>query len=517
MALPHPPATDGHLTGELMSVTCILALAAIAWATWPALRATVSARFAQAYPAVSRKLRWLFIFVLVLVGILGWLVPQALWLAVAAALLLGGYDRWRGRPSFGRKRGWPPGSLSIFPVAWADDRFYLEQARVHGNIFKVSHFLRPTACVVGLKAGGALLREHADDLETPYLPFSRFVPGGMLRYMREPQHHHYRAIFRQVFSLNVVRGFEPIFLQHTRVALERLASDSQAYPVGADPAPHTARLMLEMWLQLFFAVETGSAESKRLLELYPVIDITNPLRASPARVRRAVADIRQIVIDHLTARTQPPPSLWSAIQEENAADASDPVVIGNLIFMLATTASDMSALLNWILKMACDHPQWLERVAADHPVIPGDQTMSQPKSMAECFVLETLRMRQSEFIYRAVLRDIDFAGFRIPRGWLLRVCVWESHRDPQVFDHPDRFDPGRFLLRSFSRDEFSPFGLASHACLATFLVSSVATAFVRELAVQYRVSCAASGSVVLAATRHWAPGPEFRIQLQARS
>jgi cytochrome P450 len=500
-----------------MSVICILALASIAWATWAPLRAAVSARFARAYPAVSRKLRWLFISVLVLVGILSWLVPQALWLVMAASLLLGGYDRWRGRPSYGSKRRWPPGSLSIFPSAWADDRFYLEQARAHGNIFKASHFHRPTACVMGLNAGGALLREHADDLETPYLPFSRFVPGGMLRYMREPQHHHYRAIFRHVFSLNVVRGFEQLFLEHTRVALERLESSSQANPAGTDPAPHTTRLMLEMWLQLFFGVEPGSFESRRLLELYPVIDITNPLRASPARIRRAVADIRQIVIAHLIARTKPPPSLWSAVREENAADASDPVVLGNLIFMLATTASDMSALLNWILKMACDHPQWLERVAADDPVTPNDQVKSQPKTLAECFVLETLRMRQSEFIYRAVLRDIEFAGFHIPRGWLLRICVWESHRDPGVFDQPDQFNPGRFLLRSFSREEFSPFGMANHACLATFLVTSVAGTFVRELAVRYRISSSAGSSVELAATRHWAPGPEFRVQLQARS
>jgi cytochrome P450 len=490
-----------------------VACASLAWAAHGPLRATFSTRFARAYPAVSTKLRWLCVLALALVGLLGWLVPQALWLVAVAALLLGCFDRWRGRQSFGYKRGWPPGGLAIFPASWADDRFYLEQARTHGTLFKTSHFFRPTACVVGLKDGAELLRDHADALEAPYLPFSRFVPGGMLRYMREPQHNHYRTIFRNVFSLNVTRRFEQVFQEHTRLALQRLQSDSMANPGGTVPTPHTARLMLEMWLQLFFAVEPGSEESRRLLGLYPVIDITNPLRASAASIRSAVAEIQQIVIPRLSASAEPLPCLWSAVREQNADDATDPVVIGNLIYMLSTTASDMSALLNWLLKKACEHPEWLERVAAECAVTPGNP----PKSLAECFVLETLRMRQSEFIYRAVLRDIDFGGFRIPRGWLLRICVWESHRDPRVFDQPDQFNPGRFLGRNFSRDEFSPFGLASHACLATFLVTSVATAFVKALAVRYRIACPTSSPVVLAATRHWAPGPDFRIQLQART
>ncbi len=78
----------------------------------------------------------------------------------------------------------PPGSLGIFPNNWTNDRFYLNLASKHGPIFKTSNFLHPTVCMVGLERGLALLREHEGSLATPPLPFSKYVPGGLLRYMR---------------------------------------------------------------------------------------------------------------------------------------------------------------------------------------------------------------------------------------------------------------------------------------------------------------------------------------------
>ena len=53
---------------------------------------------------------------------------------------------------------------------------------------------------------------------------------------------------------------------------------------------------------------------------------------------------------------------------------------------------------------------------------------------------------------REIVHPITHAGFRLPRGWLLRICVHESHRDPAVFEHPEVFDPDRFLRRAPTRD-----------------------------------------------------------------
>jgi len=494
----------------------ILALAAVLWAVWRPLRAAFSRRFALAYPSLTGKLRLAILLMAALLLIIFRFVPEMGWVVVTIALVTVVVERWRAQPNWGQKRGLPPGSLRLFPPTWRNDRFYLEQAREYGPMFKTSSFIRPTVCVVGLETGIRLLRENEERLESPFLPFSVFVPGGMLRYMREPQHRHYRTIFRGVLAPRVIAGFQSVFTARIASALGRMCSENSSGQVEFQPGEYLHQLMLDLWLQLFFAIEPGSAAAKRMLELYPVIDITNPTKASARRIRKAVNEVANQVNGELSGwreQGQAPPCLLSVIADENPQNADDPVVIGNLIYMLSTTAADMSALLNWIVRKACEHPDWMERIAAENPALDGAGS----PSLADRFVMETLRMRQSEFIYRAVIRDIDFDGFQIPKGWLLRICVWESHRDPVIFPEPDRFNPDRFLGRSYARNEYSPFGAASHACIAPFLVNSVAGQFVRQLASGYRVSSPTDGSVVLASSRHWAPGPRFRVNLSPRT
>ena len=84
-------------------------------------------------------------------------------------------------------------------------------------------------------------------------------------------------------------------------------------------------------------------------------------------------------------------------------------------------------------------------------------------------VRETLRLRQSEYIYRKVLDDIPVEDFVIPKGWLLRVCVRESHRDPLLFENPNGFNPDRFIARRYSRAEYSTFGASRVSCLGEHL------------------------------------------------
>ena len=80
-----------------------------------------------------------------------------------------------------------------------------------------------------------------------------------------------------------------------------------------------------------------------------------------------------------------------------------------------------------------------------HGRSPGGPRQGPPVDPATAFVMETLRLEQSEFLYRRVVAPIDIDGRTIPAGWILRLCVNEAHRDPAVFPDPDRFDPRRFL------------------------------------------------------------------------
>ncbi len=121
-------------------------------------------------------------------------------------------------------------------------------------------------------------------------------------------------------------------------------------------------------------------------------------------------------------------------------------------------------------------PEWIARLRSG---IDGDDP-ADPPDLLDRVVLETLRVAQSEYLYRRLERDVAFEGFRLPAGWLVRVCVGESHRDPAVFEEPGRFDPDRFL-ESHPPSEYAPFGVHHHACNGVPLTNLVCRTFLETI------------------------------------
>jgi len=135
------------------------------------------------------------------------------------------------------------------------------------------------------------------------------------------------------------------------------------------------------------------------------------------------------------------------------------------------------------------------------------------KSVTEAFVLETLRMDQSERLMRDVRREFVFDGWLVPRGSLVRVCMWEAHKEQQSFPQPFVFDPARFLGDGLAADRFSPFGLDHHHCPLAGPSVEIAMAFLLALARSYVVD----GRHFEPAVRgpyHWEPSTRFEVTLK---
>src|SRR5512132_2148716 len=59
---------------------------------------------------------------------------------------------------------------------------------------------------------------------------------------------------------------------------------------------------------------------------------------------------------------------------------------------------------------------------------------------------------------RGVVKDFEFAGYRVPAGTAVRLALAASHRLPHVFANPDVFDPDRFAPPR-EEDKRSPYAL----------------------------------------------------------
>ena len=129
----------------------------------------------------------------------------------------------------------------------------------------------------------------------------------------------------------------------------------------------------------------------------------------------------------------------------------------------------------WVLKFLSDDPARAR----------GLRDADDQHTLADRVVSETLRLAQSEYLWRRASRDIEFRGVVIPAHWLVRVCLRELHRDPTHFENADNFDPDRFADGRCGRDVYSPFGIDQHACIGESLTRTMARIFATDIARNY--------------------------------
>ncbi len=423
---------------------------------------------------------------------------------------------WCTRTSFGVRRGLPPGRLPLVAVAPAIDHdFYAKQAARLGPVFKtISPVLpSPTVCLVGLPRGLSALRTHEDKLGPVGISFDPLIPKKLLRHMSPDDHRRYRKIFQDAFRDDVVEACLPEIEAIVAAGLSGLAETSSRDPTRGI-APRSAleqEVALKALLRLFLGLTPRSADAEftalRLLAIGE--DVGGPPASPRFREVESAADEIVVVIrrhgDGITTAfangVEPPPSFLAALLRAHPAELDDPTTVLNLVFLLRTATTDVTGLLHWIVKLLGDNPEWLASVRA----------AAEPEDLAKRVVMETLRLEQSELLFRTAREDLHIDGFVVPAGWHLRVCVHESHRDPAVFDEPERFDPDRFKRR-YNRYEYSPLGALGHTCLGVKTVFALAGTFVERLATGYDMAVVSDGAPEFG--MHWRPSRRHRVVLR---
>lgn len=59
-------------------------------------------------------------------------------------------------------------------------------------------------------------------------------------------------------------------------------------------------------------------------------------------------------------------------------------------------------------------------------------------------------------------------GYTIPKGSVIVPNLWSVHRDPNIWEKPDEFQPSRFLDEKgqlIKKEAFIPFGMGKRVCM----------------------------------------------------
>ena len=332
-----------------------------------------------------------------------------------------------------------------------------------------------------------------------------------MRQMEGETHRHYRRALMQ--GVNAI-DFHALAPGINTIVSTGLASYAFAAPTDSGRGSWSdtlSSISSELLIHVVFGLQPATEAFNELKAGY--------LRLGPHGVAWTITDRQVEAFGKLYAQLT---NLLSGHGEIHPASVAagignpeqiDRTLLGNLIYMVELGRYDLRGLLRWVSKYAGAHGEWMDRIAGSN----GD---TDARTVAEAFVLETLRMDQSERLMRHVKEDLEFEGFLIPRGALVRVCMWEAHKDPGAFPRPFEFDPARHLGQTpagqnSGGERFSPFGLDHHHCPFAGLTVQLAAAFLRVLATHYRI-VARGGDPAVRGPYHWEPAPGFTVQLSPR-
>ena len=366
-------------------------------------------------------------------------------------------------------------------------------------------------CVVGLQIGRRLLKNHGSALQPITIDLKALFSDGFMRQMSGERHRKYREV--------IVRGITALDADDYLQDLEIIAAgglDTYSHESGqkeSSPQAYLAaltKISSGMLCRVFFGAAPGTERFDRLLEKYhrlgPHGIVWNITERQIENYREVRDDLRmQPLAAADPDRRDFEGSLLGRLTEMNAIDDT---LLGNLIYMVEMGRYDLRGLLRWISKYAVENPSWIDRIVSAETNDP-----EQAHELSRAFVLETLRMDQSERLMRNVRRDFVFDGFTIPKGAIIRVCLWEAHKDNDVFENPFVFEPSRFLTAGQSVDGFSPFGLDHHDCPFSNFSITLGVAFLRTLARGYRIGSVGNGPAVRG-VYHWEPPRSFALSAQ---
>jgi cytochrome P450 family 138 len=375
--------------------------------------------------------------------------------------------------------GLPPGPrlpVAIQTLAMKTrQRPYLERARRrYGSMFTVKAVGLGDTVIV---SDPALIKQvfradptvlHAGSQS----PLRTMLGENSLLGIDEDQHMAQRRLLLPPFKGERMRSYESLIA-------EIAAEEIDGWPQGGEF--ETARAMQRITLRAILRAVFGArgARLRSLEELMPPwTDLGRQLvlapwlwhdfgRLSPWRRfhdlrARIDAVLRELIAeakaDPLLSQRTDVLALLAQARHEDGGLMTGPEICDELVTTLVAGHETTATTLSWAVERLRRHPQVLRRLTEEVDQGGG--------ALREATIREVQRMRPViAFAGRFVRKPYELGGYRLPVGTRMLLAACLTHYDPDLFPHPDRFDPDRFLNATPDTYSWIPFGGGVRRCI----------------------------------------------------
>ncbi len=386
-------------------------------------------------------------------------------------------------PPAAATRGLPPGPKP--PVALQTlamrtrQRPYLERARRrYGQMFSIKVVGLGTTVIISdpelikqaFRADPTVLHAGTGS------PLRTVLGEHSLLSIDEDQHMQQRKLLLPPFKGQRMKSYESLIAEIAAEEIDR-------WPEGVEfeTTRSMQRITLRAILRAVFGAEGAQLhELEELLPAWTVMGTRLVLtpwlqhdlgRFSPWRkFMRMRARIDEILAQMIAAAKADPHledradvlALMVQASHEDGSPMSNAEICDQLVTMLVAGHETTANTLAWAVERLRRHPEVLDRLV--------EEADEGGKALREATIREVQRMRPViAFAGRIVRKPYEIGGYDMPLGTRMLLAACLTHFDPELFPHPDRFDPDRFLDTVPDTYSWIPFGGGIRRCIgATF-------------------------------------------------
>lgn len=222
--------------------------------------------------------------------------------------------------------------------------------------------------------------------------------------------------------------------------------------------------------------------------------------------REAMREMDRVVYEIIAERRRRPEDtgdllsmLMLARDEETGAQMDDRALRDEVITMLLAGHETTATALTWAWGLLDAHPEAAARLYAEVDAVLGGRAPTAADVPALAYtrmvIDETMRLYPPVYILsRKVVADDEIGGYRIPGGSAVDISPYVTHRHPDFWPDPERFDPERFAPeRAAQRHKYAyiPFSTGPRICIGNSFALMEATLVLATVARAHRPRLAA--------------------------
>jgi cytochrome P450 len=373
-------------------------------------------------------------------------------------------------------------TLSKFPSDYPVEmpRFLAKMAQEHGPIFRRAiapefhHiFGKWLVFMIGPEANKFVMHTHRQQFshDKGWTPTISNAFGKGLLNTDDPEHARQRKMMNPAFAVAYMNKYLPIM---NRIIAKRTAGWVNEKSV--DVYQEARKITFDVAAEALTGIKTGT-EVDRLRELFYTIMFSQYNSSMETeeqfwqRLSKTRRELDNILLRMIAERRNEPSDdildILVQATDDQGVVFTDEELVGQLHILLVAGHETTTTMVTWALYLLSIHPEQLAKVRTEIDEVLAQHNGAINLEATRAMKLLGYAIEEAGRLHppagnvpRGVVEDFEFGGYKVPAGTRVALSLAATHRLPDIFQDPDKYDPDRFAPPR-EEDKKTPYSLVT--------------------------------------------------------